>query len=613
MDELLPYFERELVYLNTMGRELSVLYPKLAAELGLGTDGGEDPHIKRLIQACALLNARIARKLDDDYPELTEALLETMYPHFLRGVPSCSIVRVDTGEGAGGAAAKVEQASVVRRGTEMASLNSKGTLCRFRSTSEMTIIPAAVARARFDAVIDAPPRIVLPPRVSSKISITIESTAVGASIAQWGLDRLRIYVDGEASFCAALIDCLFMQVAAAYLDMDDGASWRKLDKPPIALAGFGDGDALLPARPTEHPAYRLLTEYFAFAEKFHFIDVDLGALVPLLPPGARRFTLHFAVTGLHSDAIFARILKPLTPRNLLLGCVPVVNLFRQAATPIRITHRTALYDVIPSKNEADGCEVYSIDAVHVIKTAAGRASDIEYRPYYALRHGEGMDRKDRFWFQRRTDTGARGQRLQIGFADADFRLSADEECVASLDTTCTNGERAASMSFGAAGGDLTTECATNGLPLRMLRKPTTPQHFALGGGVHWRLISQLALNHRSLASLDAFREMLTLYNLPRSAVWQRQIAGVTGLQAGPTTAWIRNPQGASLVHGTEIRMTLDEAAFAGTGVYVFAQVVNHFFGLYVHLNSFTQLVVLSSQSEKELLRCEPRNGSLTLV
>ena len=39
MEELLPYYERELVYLHTVGRELAQLYPWLADALGLGVDG----------------------------------------------------------------------------------------------------------------------------------------------------------------------------------------------------------------------------------------------------------------------------------------------------------------------------------------------------------------------------------------------------------------------------------------------------------------------------------------------------------------------------------------------------------------------------------------------
>ena len=60
-------------------------------------------------------------------------------------------------------------------------------------------------------------------------------------------------------------------------------------------------------------------------------------------------------------------------------------------------------------------------------------------------------------------------------------------------------------------------------------------------------------------------------------------------------------------------MTVDEEAFAGCSLAVFGQVVSRFFGLSVHLNSFTRLVLVSSQGDKELLRCEARNGDLSLV
>lgn len=138
MEELLPYFERELVYLNTVGRELAHQYPRLAAELGLGPEGSEDPHIRRLIQACALLNARTAKKLDDDYPELTEALLGSLYPHLLYGLPSCSIAHVDGGDQLA-PAGKIEHVQAMPRGTEMSSLKARGALCVFRTTAELEI------------------------------------------------------------------------------------------------------------------------------------------------------------------------------------------------------------------------------------------------------------------------------------------------------------------------------------------------------------------------------------------------------------------------------------------------------------------------------------------
>ena len=76
---------------------------------------------------------------------------------------------------------------------------------------------------------------------------------------------------------------------------------------------------------------------------------------------------------------------------------------------------------------------------------------------------------------------------------------------------------------------------------------------------------------------------------------------------------MRHPRGASLVHGVEVRLTLDEDAFVGVGMHLFVQVIDHFFGLYVQLNSFVELVVLSRQSGEELIRCKPRNGMQYLV
>ncbi len=611
MEELLPYYERELVYLNTVGRELASQYPRLASELGMGADGSEDPHIRRLIQACALLNARTSKKLDDDYPEFTEALLGSLYPYFLQGIPSCSIARVGMAPGPH-APGKGEGVQAVPRGTEMSALHGKGTACRFRTASPVTLAPLSVARARYEPVVHAPASLRLPARATGQVALTIESAAPVRLLYQQGMPRLRLYLDADPLLAAALLDTLFMRVGASYLEAGEQGSWRPLDRMPLALGGFGDDDALVPLRQGEHGAYRLLSEYFAFPEKFHFIDIDLGRLAPMLPPAAHRFTLHLVVNGLHGDTGAARLLGSLGAQHLLPGCAPVVNLFHQAAMPVRITHRTAMYDVVPGRHEED-VEVYSIDAVNVLRTIEGRTQSLEYRPYYGLRHGEGGELRERYWFARRDDRGLHRHRMKIGFTDAGFSLTADEQCVASIDLTCTNGAHAATAGVGAPGGDLMSETATSGLPIHLLRKPTPPYRFPSSGGAHWRLVAQLALNHRSLGDLDALREVLTLYDVSRSAATQRQIAGITGLHTLPSTAWIRNKIGATLVHGLEVRMTVDEEAFAGTSLVVFAEVVNRFFGLYVHINSFTRLVVRSSQSERELLRCDPRNGSLTLV
>jgi type VI secretion system protein ImpG len=63
----------------------------------------------------------------------------------------------------------------------------------------------------------------------------------------------------------------------------------------------------------------------------------------------------------------------------------------------------------------------------------------------------------------------------------------------------------------------------------------------------------------------------------------------------------------------EVSVTLDEERYVGTGVYLFASVLERFLGLYATLNSFTQLAVRTRQGEGLLKRWPPRAGEQTLI
>ena len=90
-DELLAYYERELTFLRQSGAEFAEKYPKIAARLLIEPDRCEDPHVERLIEAFAFLAARVHLKIDDDFPEISEALLGILYPHYVRPVPSMTV------------------------------------------------------------------------------------------------------------------------------------------------------------------------------------------------------------------------------------------------------------------------------------------------------------------------------------------------------------------------------------------------------------------------------------------------------------------------------------------------------------------------------------------
>lgn len=223
-----------------------------------------------------------------------------------------------------------------------------------------------------------------------------------------------------------------------------------------------------------------------------------------------------------------------------------------------------------------------------------------------------------YWLMRHDETLAicsPGHEKSLTLVNADCDPVEIERNILSVELSCTNRDLPCMLKIGAAGGDLFVPGATRTGVIRLLRRPTRPARLANGPGMQWRLISHLALNHHSLVheGAEGLREMLSLYDLAPSPVSRRQISGIVALDQSETTAWIQHKRGSSLVHGTEIRLTLDEDAYAGAGLHLFVQVLDQFFALYVQLNSFVELVILSHQSGKELFRCQPRSGRMALV
>jgi type VI secretion system protein ImpG len=613
MEKLLPYVERELGLLRQAGAGFAGRYPKLAGSLGTGGEGAADPHVERLIQGSAVLNARVGKLLDDGYAGFTEALLGMLYPHYLRPMPSCSIARIDHSGARAGDHAGV---TTLPRGTALTALGQAKVACRFRTVYDVAVAPVAIGAAWFEPHIEVPPGLALPADAGAAICITLESTRGALVQALAGLPRLRVFIDGEPSLRAALRDTLFMRAAGACVEAD--GQWRVLPGPPIAPVGFADDEALLPAAASEHGGYRLLGEYFAFPEKFDFFDIDLDAVLADVPAGCARLTLRLALAGCRPDTPAARILRALVADNLVLGCTPIVNLYAQPATPIRVTHTLSSYPLLPDQLPGSGSEIYSVDSVHLVRSTPDGDKVTEFFPYYSLRHGGAASRKGRYWRASRDEALAAsdaGHDFSLTLVDHDFSPLHNEQATASVRVTCTNRDLPHHMEYGRARGDLVAEAAAVGFTIRVLRRPTTSYRLSANGNGQWGLISHLALNHRALTheGLPALTQMLRLYARRDNAVSQRQIDGITGLSHRPATKLVRQAHGSAYLRGTEVTVAVDEEAFAGTGLHLFAQLLDYLFGLHVHLNSYTQLVMVSSINGKEVLRCLPRNGALSLA
>jgi len=584
------YYQEELELLRELGRDFSREHPTLAPHLG---EAGSDPDVERVLEGVAYLTGGIRERLDDDFPQLTQTLLEMLWPHYLRPVPSSAIV-----EFSHPAKPKVTSTErIPRTATELESVPVDGTPCRFRTCYDVDFHPLRIAAAQLEA--------------TGRGALRLHFEVLGnAKVAELELDSLRLFLYGDLALSTSLYLWLVRHVEAAELEVVIGGKTRRAALPsrpaPVQPAGVREDEGLFPYPRHSFPGYRLLQEYFTLPQKFLFVDVrGLGALAQLAPETSFDLVLRFRERPPEGLRV--------TADNVRLHCTPVVNLSARDADPIRLDHRRTSYLLRPSDPEPNHFEVYSVDSVTGL--AHGTGERRAYLPFYSFRHGmaPGDPRAVYYQLRRVPAVGKPNSDVYLSFVTAEERGQLPETETVSVELTCTNRR----LPEGLKPGDIRqqTDVSPQFADFRNLT-PLTPSVLPpLGGGFHWRLISHLALNQVSLSSPDALRGILGLYNF--QALYDRQAARANQLRLAALSA-VEARQAERIFRGTPMRgiatqIELDEAGFAGEGeLYLFATVLEEFLALYISVNAFSQLTVRGKQ-KGETYALPPRVGRQVIL
>ena len=613
MESLLPYYERELTYLRRLSSDFAKKYPKVAGRLLLSGETCDDPHIERLIESFAFLTGRIHKKLDDDFPEITNSLLDVIYPQYLRPFPSASIACFNCGN----AAAQLTQSNRIARHTMLKTRPVKGVACRFQTAYDVDIWPLRLDHVVFENAIDvAGLRTGVAHAASTAIRLDIVAMSEQVGLDALALGKIRFFLNGEPSVVSMVREALFSKAVGLWVSHSGSAEKIELPLSAIQPVGFADDEALVSQDARSHRAYQLLLEYFAFPEKFNFVDLDLGNLNGRLPAGTRKIELRIGLA--RTDQAYAGngLLDRIGADNFVLGCTPVVNLFPNKAEPIRITGTSSSYPVIVDNRFPRAYDIYAISRVARVQQSSDSEEICEFKPFYSLRHGEDHDGPSRYWHASYAEESEESNySMEISLVDSTLDPQRPENNTLSLDLLCTNRDLPSQLPFGLADGDLFIEGGSIAKTIQLLRKPTRSYRFPRGRGAQWRLISHLSLNHLSLSGqgVEAIREVLNLYDITRASQNSRQVNGIVAIEQGTTMARMAGNPFPTFARGVQIRVVVDESHYAGIGLFMFAQILDHFFGLYVHANSFTQLSIVSRQSGQELIKCAARNGESILA
>lgn len=609
-DDLLIHYNRELLSIRRSAAAFAAENPRIAGRLRLSEDTIEDPHVGRLIEAFAYLTARVRQKLDDDFPELTDAMLGILYPHFDRPIPSMSILQMEP-------KADLLEPHRVPAKTLIDTEPVDGERCRFRTAFDVTLNPVTVRAATLSSRPITAPQTSRAQNAAGCLRLTLEITNPDGSFSKNAPKSLRFFLRGQPQLVYPLYELLLNDaVAVGFAEGVNDPDPVILDGSALSPAGFGEDEGLLPYGDASHLGYRILTEYFAFPEKFLFVDLAFPFAERLAGKG--RVLDVFIYLNRASPALE----RSVTAAAFALGCTPVVNLFPQTAEPIALDRKAAEHRIVPDSRRLPALEVYSIESV---RAADADGNQREIQPFYGVEHAVVSDRarqsdtKPGWWLAHRriAEADNPGSELYLSISDPDFNpaIAADE--VLAIETLCLNRNRPERLPFGGGHPELRmVDPVPMVKAMRLLTAPTPTLRPHFGQGGRWRLISHLSLNHLSLVSdggTATLKEMLLLYDFRNSAETRALIDGIVGLTSESGTARVRSRGQSAFCRGIDVSISFDEANFSGNGVYLMASVLERFLGLYASVNSFSRLTALVKGRSGKLRTWPARAGDRILL
>lgn len=576
------YYQDELRYLREVGPEFARANPEIARFL---SDRGADPDVERLLEGVAFLTGRIRQKLDDELPEITANLMGLLWPHYLRPIPSMTILELLPDVEA------MQAPLVVPVGAEFASVPVDGTICRYRSAWPVTLRPWRLEDTRLETTAGAPARLVLRLRTAEKAPLKSQDLGV-----------VRMHLAGDPRTAFTLYLLLSAHVGAVTVsDGSSGASRREAALSPncVGPGGLDRDEGVLPYPSRSFAGYRLIQEYFAFKERFLFVDVK----------GLSRAVGELGLTNtLELAFTFNRRLESfpiVSSENVRLHCAPIINLFGHSADPIRLQHDRTQYLIQASKSgvaDRRHLEVYSVDEVHgLVRSDTMEAR--RYESFYSFRHAAAADPRDAFYYQTSLVPNVVGGDLRLGtdtyisFVSGRGAGGLPPDETISIELTCTNRDLPVALRAGDIGQP--TDSSPSGVKFRNLLKPTPSIAPPLGKALHWRLISHMSLNYVSLTDATHFKELLRAYDFHSEHDAQRAIAQqrlLDGILSVKTKLHERLIRGAA-VRGSQVSVELNEEHFIGEGdAYLFSAMLDRFLGLYATVNAYTQLSVRFARS-----------------
>lgn len=583
MSDFEKYYEEELRYLNEGGQEFAEAFPERARHLNITTIEDRDPYVERLFEGFAFLTGRIREKLEDDFPEFAQNLMEMVDPAFLRMIPSLCMLQIAFRPN------MLPKPYRVPRGTLFLSNPVGGdlTICRFQSTQGVIVYPITLGNAEP----------VHHPVLGEGIKLSFFMDP-GADLGQLTIPELPIYFHGERTLGYLLHHYFTDKVSQVLLE---GQGYSKVlgGQEVLIAGGFGEDENLLPHLDNSFEGSRFLQEFLNFEEKFRYLKVKGLDRILEMPDPSR-----FSLTAYFKEALPEG--KRFKADNFRLNVTPVVNLFATQSEPVNLNHKHFEYPLYADARRK--MEIYEVNSVTGVDKSTG--AQRPFHKFSEYRHqvmARGAEAEDSYW-QVRQEAKAKNRFQTYLSVGSHKPVTAMSEEYLSIGILATNGtvprEEVLENGIVNPHADFPTFCHfTN------FTRPTVPVYPPKGDQYLWYVLSHMNMNYRSLTQKGNLKEVLSLYDWTHSAINRKMIDGVMGATAKKRNFLLSS----QLVSGAEITVEIRDGAFSEAGeLHIFARVLLEFFTQYASINHLVSLRILLTPTGKGFTLA-PREGRCHLI
>lgn len=546
------YFKDELKFLKEDGRQFTRLYPQLAKFL---TEESLDPDAERILESFAFLSAKINKKIDDAFPELTFSLINILWPVLLKPVPSYAIAHFSLEERA------LSESITLPCGSIVYSHEINDIRCRFKTTKDLHIHPVTLTGTRWDT------------NKRSVVHLNFEKQENH----KLNFDNffLELYLNNNSKTAALNYKWIFAYTDFITITVDNKAYDYPVEN--LQKAGIKESEKLIKDDNTGFDGFRLLQEYFCYRQRFNFIRFT--NLAPFIQN--KNFT-NLQISFQFNQPLEEK--KHFQEDCFIDNCVPIINLYEEEAVPLLIKPQKSRYPIIPQTYQKEYIDIYDVVSVESSVRNDPKGSTTYY-PYEQFAFEEENKAYYKHVIEPDFSEQMHSHHIEINNDENNHRTAR----TLSMNLRCTNFDLPGYLSI----GDIvfSSQDIPSFLKVRNITKPTNYLLPVMDTDIHWQLIANFSLNYLSISDVQQFRKLLRIFD--RRSMYDetsknrvnRLLHAIESIRSEPYMTVYK-----SIVYrGIETSLSVKDAFDDEGELYVFSTIVSELFKKYAPINHYHKL------------------------